>query len=129
MREGIPNLLPSSLHFFISQVPQTNYPEMFVQNSKLQRQLLKCEKEIDRLEGSMEQRKGKVFRVLKFTKMAAYGILTALFWRRSLIEISPDALWLIARPLSSLSGGGAGAVGATGLVFLFQIGLAARFPS
>ncbi|KAG5177074.1 hypothetical protein JKP88DRAFT_333776 [Tribonema minus] len=112
------------------EIVKTNYPEKFVENSKLQRQLIKVEKELERLRGERAARRTKVQRWTRWLRLAAYGALVAAHWGQTAIRFTPAYV----TPLGAVAGGPLqgtpqGGVSIAGVVVLFWWGLGGRFGS
>ncbi|CAM9559584.1 unnamed protein product [Chrysoparadoxa australica] len=111
------------------EVRNTNYPEMFVKNSKLQRQLLQVEKKLEQLKTRKAIKVAKFQSLCRFIKLPVYGLVLTAYWGMTLVTLEADATWPLTRMTKSpLEAAEAGAVTATGIIMLFQLGVASRVP-
>mmetsp|Transcript_7838 Transcript_7838/g.11829 ORF Transcript_7838/g.11829 Transcript_7838/m.11829 type:complete len:171 (+) Transcript_7838:39-551(+) len=112
------------------EIAKTNYPDKFVENAKLQRQLIKVEKELDRIRSSKSGSRQKVVKVFKWIRIIVYGTLIMVYWATTAIKFSPS----FVAPMKTLTslpfqGSSPGAISVAGVVLLFWLGCKGRLSS
>jgi hypothetical protein len=110
------------------EVKATNYPEKFVENAKLQRQLLKVEKAIEKCEENRVSGRAKADLWVRRLKYISYGSLVFLNWGRECLELSPSFLSPLQIPAAGpLQGVPRGSVSVVGTILLFQLGFSSLY--
>ncbi|CAM9566687.1 unnamed protein product [Laminaria digitata] len=108
-------------------ITKTDYTSTFVENSKLRRQLLKVEKDAERLQSGKERDFKAATKYVRVARVFVYGSMVLYMWGQPLITFSPDYLWPSTFSHSLSGGRAAGSVGALSIVAMFIFGLAPSF--
>eukprot|EP00904_Undaria_pinnatifida_P000359 jgi/Undpi1/10323/HiC_scaffold_28.g12774.m1 len=108
-------------------ITKTDYTSTFVENSKLRRQLLKVEKEAEKIQAGKERKFKSATKTVRVARVGVYGSMVLLMWGTPLISFSPDYLWPSTFSHALSGGRESGSVGALSIVAMFIFGLAPTF--